>query len=90
MDKELTKEQYTETLNLIRAEVDQQIKPLSNQLKDFTDRQNQFNTKVMDAVEQVEKCLTKFQLQLNWRQALLSFGGGFCAILLGIIMERLF
>jgi hypothetical protein len=49
MDKELSKEQYTETLNLIRAEVDQQIKPLSNQLKDFTDRQNEFNTKVMDA-----------------------------------------
>jgi len=90
MDKELTKLQYTETLNLIRSEVDQQIKPLSNQLKDFTDRQNEFNSKVMDAVEQVEKCLTKFQLQLNWRQALLSFSGGFCAILLGIIMERFF
>jgi 3-dehydroquinate synthetase len=90
MDNNLTKEQYTETLNLIRSEVDRQLKPLSNQLDRYISNQNDINKTMMDAINEISEQLKEIKFKSSWQQSLISFGGGFCAVMLGFIIERFF
>lgn len=90
MDKELTKEQYTETLDLIRAEVDRQVKPLSTQLDKYMVNQKEINTTIMNAVGEFSDKLNEIKFKSSWQQSVISFGGGFVAVMLGFIIERYF